>query len=106
LNFKATPSQEEHKTIFSGLKINKIHLSGKSDATALFSPVRSTLCETYIDIPESQFSKTWRHKTILQGKGYSGLSYSKIDKIPVSHLAKTEKCQKDNMIRKSHISNL
>jgi hypothetical protein len=28
LNFKETPSQEEHKTIFSGLKINKMALSG------------------------------------------------------------------------------
>ncbi len=27
-NFKGTPSQEEHKTIFSGLKINKMTLSG------------------------------------------------------------------------------
>jgi hypothetical protein len=28
LNFKGTPSQEEHKIIFSGLKINKMALSG------------------------------------------------------------------------------
>ncbi len=28
LNFKGTPSQEEHKTIFNGLKINKMALSG------------------------------------------------------------------------------
>jgi hypothetical protein len=28
LNFKGTPSQEEQKTIFSGLKINKMALSG------------------------------------------------------------------------------
>ncbi len=28
LNFKGTPSQEEHKTIFSGLKINKMALYG------------------------------------------------------------------------------
>jgi hypothetical protein len=31
LNFKETPSQEGHKTIFSGLKINKIALSDQSD---------------------------------------------------------------------------
>ncbi len=37
-------------------------------------------------IPESQFSKTWQRKTILRGKGNSGLSYSGIDEIPVSHL--------------------
>jgi hypothetical protein len=28
LNFKGTPSQEQHKTIFSGLKIKKMALSG------------------------------------------------------------------------------
>jgi hypothetical protein len=28
LSFKGTPSQEEQKTIFSGLKINKMALSG------------------------------------------------------------------------------
>jgi hypothetical protein len=29
LNFKGTPSQEEHKTIISGLKIDEIALSVK-----------------------------------------------------------------------------
>jgi hypothetical protein len=43
LNFKGTPSQQEHKTIFNGLKINKMALSGQIDATALFSAVRYTL---------------------------------------------------------------
>jgi hypothetical protein len=52
-NFKGTPSQEEHKTIFSGLKINQMALSVQSDATALFSEVRYTLCDTYIDFPQS-----------------------------------------------------
>jgi hypothetical protein len=33
LNFKGIPLQKEHKTIFSGLKITKIALSGNSDAT-------------------------------------------------------------------------
>jgi hypothetical protein len=28
LNFKGTPSQEEHKTIFSGLKIKKMAYPG------------------------------------------------------------------------------
>jgi hypothetical protein len=50
-NFKGTPSQEEHKTIFSSLKISKMALSGQSDATGLFSAVRYTLCDTYIDFP-------------------------------------------------------
>jgi hypothetical protein len=42
-NFKGITSQEEHKTIFSGLKINKTALSGQSYATALLSAVRYTL---------------------------------------------------------------
>jgi hypothetical protein len=36
LNFKGTPSQEEHKTIFSGLKINKMALSDQNDFSAFF----------------------------------------------------------------------
>jgi hypothetical protein len=42
-----------HKTIFSGLKISKMALSGQSDATLLFSAVHYTLCDTYIDFPQS-----------------------------------------------------
>jgi hypothetical protein len=52
-NFKGTPSQKEHKTIFSSLKISKMALSGQSDATALFSAVHHTFCDTYIDFPQS-----------------------------------------------------
>jgi hypothetical protein len=52
-NFKGTPSQEEHKTIFSGLKIKKMALSGSSYALAFFSTVHFTLCDTYIDFPQS-----------------------------------------------------
>ncbi len=51
--FKGTPSQKELKTNFSGLKISKMALSGQSDATALFLAVRYTLCDTYIDFPQS-----------------------------------------------------
>jgi hypothetical protein len=36
LNFKGTPSQEEHKTIFSGLMICKMALSGQIDFTGFF----------------------------------------------------------------------
>jgi hypothetical protein len=36
LNFKGTP-QEEHKTIFSGLKICKMALSDKIDSPVFFS---------------------------------------------------------------------
>jgi hypothetical protein len=36
LNFKGTPSQEEHKTIFSGLTICKMALSDQSDFPAIF----------------------------------------------------------------------
>ncbi len=53
LNFKGTPSQQEHKIIFSGLKIIKMALSGFIDATALFPTVRYSLCDTDIDFPQS-----------------------------------------------------
>jgi hypothetical protein len=36
LIFKGTPSQEEHKTIFSGLMICKMALSDQSDFLAIF----------------------------------------------------------------------
>jgi hypothetical protein len=36
-NFKGTPSQEEHKTIFSSLKINEVALSDQIDFPAFFS---------------------------------------------------------------------
>jgi hypothetical protein len=63
LNFKGTPSQEEHKTILRSLNINKMALSGHSDATALFSAaailsVMFTLTFRSLSIPESQFSQT------------------------------------------------
>ncbi len=54
--FKGTPSQKVHKTIFSSLKISKMALSGQSDATLLFSAVHYTLCDTYIDFPQSVIS--------------------------------------------------
>jgi hypothetical protein len=37
LNFKGTPSQKEHKIIFSGLKIYKMALSNHIDFLAFFS---------------------------------------------------------------------
>jgi hypothetical protein len=93
LNFKGTPSIEEYKTIFSSVKINKMALSGYSDATTLFATLGHALFDIYIfrslSIPESQFSQTWKRKAILRGKGDSGLSYSGIDEILVSHLTKT-----------------
>jgi hypothetical protein len=36
LNFKGTPSQEEQKTILSGLTICKMALSDQSDFSAIF----------------------------------------------------------------------
>jgi hypothetical protein len=36
-NFKGTPSQEEHKTIFSGLKLCKMDFSYQIDSPAFFS---------------------------------------------------------------------
>jgi hypothetical protein len=53
LNFKGTPSQEEHKTIFRGLRISEMALSDPSHTVALFSTVCYTLCDTYIDFPLS-----------------------------------------------------
>jgi hypothetical protein len=45
-------------------------------------------------------------KAILRGEGDGGLSYSGIDEIPVSYLMETEKCQRVNLIRQSHLTNL
>jgi hypothetical protein len=82
-------------------------LSELSDATALFSAVRYTLCDTYIDFPQSVNSgkSIQRRKAILRSKGDSGLSYSRIDEIPVSHLTQTENCLKVTLIRQSHLTN-
>jgi hypothetical protein len=82
-------------------------LSGQSDATALFSAVRYTLCDTDIDFPQSVNSRKsiQRRKAILWSKGDSGLSYSGIDEIPVSHLTQTENCQRVTLIRQSHPTN-
>ncbi len=60
-NLKGIPSQEEHKTNFSGLKISKMALSGQSDTTAPFQQsailsVTLTLTLRSLSIPESQFS--------------------------------------------------
>ncbi len=86
-------------------------LSGKSDATATFqqsATLSVTLTSIFrsLSIPESQFSKTWRRKAILPGKGDSGLSYSGIDEIQVSHLTETEKSRKVNLNRQSHVAKL
>jgi hypothetical protein len=44
--------------------------------------VTLTLIFRSLSIPESEFSKTWRRKAILRGKGDSGLSYSGTVEIP------------------------
>jgi hypothetical protein len=53
--------------------------------------VTLTLTFHSLSIPQSQFSKTLQRKAILRDKGNSGLLYSGIDEIPVSHLTETEK---------------
>jgi hypothetical protein len=68
--------------------------------------VALTLTFCSLPIPESQFSKTWRRKAILVGKGSSRLSSSRIDEIPVSHLPEMQKSRKINLIRQSHLINL
>jgi hypothetical protein len=67
--------------------------------------VALTLTFCSLSIPESQFSKTLRHKAILRCNDNSGLSYSGIDEIPVSHLTETEKSREVNLIRQSHLTN-
>ncbi len=52
-NFKGTPSQKEHKTIFSGLKISKWLCLDKVTLRALFPAICYTLCDTYIDFPQT-----------------------------------------------------
>jgi hypothetical protein len=42
LNFKGTPSQEKHKTIFSSLMICKMALSDQSDFPAIFRLLKMT----------------------------------------------------------------
>jgi hypothetical protein len=39
------------------------------------------------------------------GQSDSGLSYSGIDEIPVSHLTENEKCRKVTLIRQGHLTN-
>jgi hypothetical protein len=48
LNFKGTPSQEEHKTIFSSLKICKMALSNQIDFPAFFS-LRTITYQNFIN---------------------------------------------------------
>jgi hypothetical protein len=67
--------------------------------------VTLTLTFHSLSIPESQFSEIWRRKAILQSKGNSGLSYSGIDEIPVSHLMQTDNFRKVTLIRQSHLTN-
>jgi hypothetical protein len=43
LNFKGSPSQEEQKTIFSGLTICKMALSDQTDFPAIFRLRKMTL---------------------------------------------------------------
>jgi hypothetical protein len=67
-----------------------------------------TLTLTFCSLPtlEIQFVKTWQCKAILRGKGNSGLLYSGIDEILVSHLPVTEKLQEVTLIIQSHLINL
>jgi hypothetical protein len=95
---------------YSVAEANQFTLSGQSDATALPSTFRYTLCDTYItfrslSILESQFSQTW-HEAILWRKGFSGMLYSGIDEILVSHPPDMQKCQIVNWITQSQSINL
>jgi hypothetical protein len=100
LNFKGTSSQEEHKTIFSGLKINTVRWLCLVNVTLRRSFQQSTILSVTLTLIfhslsflESQFSQSLQRKAA-------------IDEIPVSHLTGTEKCWKVNLIRQSHLTNL
>jgi hypothetical protein len=75
-------------------------LWGSFQQSAILS-VTLTLTFRSLSIPESQFSKTWRRKAILRGKGDSRLWYSVIDEIQLIHFTEMEKCRKVNLIRQS-----
>jgi hypothetical protein len=64
---------------------------GRSFQQPAILSVTLTLTFRNQSIPECQFSKTWWRKAIFRAKGNSGLSYSRIDEILVSHLTETEK---------------
>jgi hypothetical protein len=60
--------------------------SGQSDTTALFSTVRYTLCDTYIDFSQpansrKSISSNLAVKSLLMGTGDSGLLYSRNGKM-------------------------
>jgi hypothetical protein len=65
--------------------------------------VTLTLTFRSLSIPEGQFSKSWQRKAILRGKGDSGLSYSGIDEIPVSHLTELKNAGKSILLDKAII---
>jgi hypothetical protein len=69
----------------------------------LLHSVALTLTFCSLSTRESQYSETWRHKVILQGKGCSGLSYLGNYEILASHLPGIEKCWKVSLIRQSHL---
>ncbi len=87
------------KKPFSAAQAKSIYSVWTKLCLALFSTVRYTPCDTYIDFPQSvnsgiRCSKAWQHKASLRRKGCSGLSYSGIDEIPVSHLQKCKNAGK------------
>jgi hypothetical protein len=83
LNFKGAPSQEEHKTIFSGLSKINCHLLGQSDTTALFSTVRNSLCDTYFDFPQYGVRPSYGAKAAADAK----MTESQFDQTKLSHLS-------------------
>jgi hypothetical protein len=64
-NFKGTPSQEEHKTIFSSLKIYKMALSNQNDFLAFFCLWKMTYRISSILEYDSQLSPL-PHKMALR----------------------------------------
>jgi hypothetical protein len=75
LNFKGTPSQEEHKTTLSDLsKINRLRLDKVALLGSFQQPTIHSVTLTFrsLSFPESQFSKILMREAISLGKDCSG----------------------------------
>jgi hypothetical protein len=111
LNFKGTPSQEEHKTIFSSLKICKMGFSNQIDFPAFFSLYKMT---------SRNFVNTWIQQSAVAFALEDGLTLSclenwlsgidRLRKVNVSVTESKADCWKErwgiSLTRQSHLYNL
>jgi hypothetical protein len=95
---KGHPSQEEHKTIFSSLKTTRWHCLLKVNLQSSFLTVRYSLCNTYIDFPQSANSRKSIFWNLAAKKrpscGAKAIADWLIDEFPVSHLMETKNAGK------------